>query len=138
MESILTQITTNISINLFCLAYLIRFTFYKLYETLWAPLFLLIATSNVCILVQNSQIMGTCLLHHRQGHIVSQLLKTFFRANQCTFDNEQLLFSTRQLSTILNDGLYLRIKQLHETDRQTDRDREGREAGVSPDTTEST
>ena len=78
--------------NFFYLVHLIHVTSYKLCLVIWMPPFSLILTSNVCILLQSSQIMDTYLFHHRQGHLVlaSQLLKTFSAQINVPFRNEPL------------------------------------------------
>ena len=79
--------------KLFYLAHLIPAASYKLCLVIWTPPFSLILTNNVCILLQSSQIMDTCLFHHRQGHLAfaSQHLKTFSAQVNLLFCNEHLL-----------------------------------------------
>ena len=75
---IATTYNEHLRPNFFYFVHLI-ITSYKLCFVNWMPPFLSVLTSNVCILLQNSQIMDTCLFNHRHGHLAfpSQLLKTF-------------------------------------------------------------
>ena len=75
---IATTYSEHLRPSFFDLVHLI-ITSYKLCFVNWTPPFLSVLTSNVCILLQSSQIMDTYLFNHRHGHLAfaSQLLKTF-------------------------------------------------------------
>ena len=75
---IATTYSEHLRPSFFDLVHLI-ITSYKLCFVNWTPPFLSVLTSNVCILLQNSQIMDTYLFNLRHGHLAfaSQLLKTF-------------------------------------------------------------